>query len=309
MQDLIGPALMARIDRLDLMSRKMFAGTLPGERRSKKRGQSVEFEDYRQYSPGLDIRHIDWKVYARLDRLFVKLFLEEEDLSLHIALDASASMDAGDPNKLIFAQRIAAALGYVGLVNNNRVGMTIFGGHRLHRLKEMRGRRNVSRLADFLLESADPHPGKPGPGADFTDALRTVALSRQGKGVMLLLTDFLIPGGYEDGLRYLAGSRGFDTYCLQVLSPGEIDPEAERDESLGSGVVGDVRLTDIETGAAAEVTVTAALLKQYRRTLERYCDDLAAWCAAREMKHLLIRSDADVQTLVINQLRAIGMLR
>ncbi|MEC9374671.1 MAG: DUF58 domain-containing protein [Planctomycetota bacterium] len=308
LEDLIAPALMARIDRLDLMSRKMFPGRLPGERRSKKRGQSVEFEDYRQYAPGLDIRHIDWKVYARLDRLFIKLFQEEEDLSLHIALDASASMDAGRPNKLIFAQQLAAALAYVGLVRNNRVGLTIFGSRRLRRLSESRGRRNVARLADFLLTEVDPQPGAPGEGADFSAALRSIALSRQGRGVFVLLSDFLIPEGYETGLRYLAGAGGFDTYCVQILAPGEIDPATEGDDALAAGVTGDLRLTDIETGAAAEVTISAALLKQYKATLERYCNDLHSFCTARDITHLLTRSDAEIQPLILNTLRKHGML-
>lgn len=301
---------MSRLDRLDLLSRKVFAGKLPGERRSKRRGQSVEFDDYRQYVPGDDLRHIDWNVYARLDRMFIKLFLEEEDLGLHLVIDASASMDAGNPNKLIFCQKLAMALGYIGLVNNNRVAATSFGQSSVRRLGECRGRRNVQRLGQFILdipgEASASGARPPADSADFTSAMRTVGLSRTGKGVLVVLSDFLLREGYEAGLRYLAGRRGWDVYCLQVLAPDEIDPSRT---AAAAALTGDLRLTDVETGADAEVTVTAALLDQYKRSLERYCNELASFCAAREMTHALVRTDTEIETLLIDYLRKRGMLR
>jgi uncharacterized protein (DUF58 family) len=130
--DLIDAALMARIGQLDVVSRKIFTGKIQGERRSKRRGQSVEFADFRPYVHGDDLRFIDWNIFGRLDRLFLKIFLEEEDLSLVIAIDVSASMDWGDPNKMVFAQRLAMALGYIGLVNHNRVTIAAFGGEGGH---------------------------------------------------------------------------------------------------------------------------------------------------------------------------------
>src|SRR5687767_11186908 len=118
---LLDPAFMARLDQLDVMSRKLLAGKMKGERRSKRRGQSVEFADYRNYVVGDDLRFIDWNVYARLERLFLKLFLEEEDLALYLLCDMSRSTDYGNPNKAYYVKQVAAALGYVGLVNYNRV--------------------------------------------------------------------------------------------------------------------------------------------------------------------------------------------
>src|SRR3954468_16126345 len=124
---LLSSEFMARLDQLDLMSRKLLAGKMKGERRSKRRGQSVEFADYRNYVVGDDLRFIDWNVYARLERLFLKLFLEEEDLSLYIVLDVSKSCDYGDPNKALYVKKVAAALGYIGLVNYNRVHIAAMG--------------------------------------------------------------------------------------------------------------------------------------------------------------------------------------
>src|SRR5438552_7520176 len=116
---LLDPTFMARLDQLDLISRKLLAGKMKGERRSKRRGQSVEFADYRNYVVGDDLRFIDWNIYARLDKLFLKLFLEEEDLSLYILLDVSKSCDYGEPNKAYYLKQVAASLAYIGLVTYN----------------------------------------------------------------------------------------------------------------------------------------------------------------------------------------------
>ncbi len=307
--ELLSADLMHRLDRLDVATRRIFAGRLPGERRSKRRGQSVEFEDYRQYVPGDDPRRLDWKIYARLDRLFLKIFLEEEDISVHLVLDASASMNAGDPDKLIFAQQLVMALGYVGLVSNNRVGVTVFGGEKLLRFPEARGRRASQRLGSFLLDVVQPAADESGVGASFEDAMKTVARTRVGSGVMIVISDFLFREGFEDGLRLLAGARGFDAWCLQTLSPGEIDPESERDEAFDTGITGDLALVDVETGHRAEVTVTAPLLKKYKMRVEQYCARLELYCASRSMTHQLIRTDADIPTLLLNQLRRRGLLK
>lgn len=373
--DLMSPALLARLDRLDVRSRKVFAGKLVGERRSKQRGRSVEFADYREYTPGDDIRFIDWNVYARLDRLFVRLFYEEQDLSLRLVVDASESMSAGwgallrakqpeaqraseagevgepgadadesskalterAPSKRMFALRLAMALGYIGLVNHNRVSVSVFRGpgRGIGRLDEVRGRRNVQRLGRFLLEEASiagvqgeggatlserlaERPGdRPNDalrGGDFASATRETA-SRRGKGVAVVISDFLFREGYEEGLRYLGAGLGreagagdaFDVYCLQVLAPGEIDPSTERGTS-GGGLAGDLRLTDAESGLSAEVTVSAALLKRYRAKLDEFVSGLASHCAARRMTHSLLRSDEDIASVLVNTLRRRGMV-
>jgi uncharacterized protein (DUF58 family) len=313
-EDLIGPDLLTRLDRLDVLSRKIFAGKLPGERRSKKRGASVEFDDFRNYVAGDDLRHIDWNVYARLDRFFIKLFREEEDLALHLVIDASASMDAGAPSKLVFAQKVAVALAYIGLVNQDRVIGSIIGAparQAVQQLTPLRGRRSLKRLTSFFLDQVwAPEGGTYGaaaPAGNFNTALKTLALSRRGKGVMVLLSDFLVREDYREGLNYLAGGGGgggFDVYCLQVLSPGELDPEKEP----GGGVIGDLRLTDAETGAAAEVTVSGALLKRYKQRLAAHIEGVRTACAARGMTHAMLKSDTDVGELLMGYLRRRGLL-
>lgn len=319
--ELMPHELAAQLDRLDVVSRKMFAGKLQGERRSKRRGRSVEFDDYREYVAGDDLRHIDWNVFARLDRFFIKVFQEEEDLAVHLVVDASPSMNAGEPNKLLVAARLAMALGYIGLVNNNRVMATVFGAGPLRRMDPQRGRRGTQPLGAFLLEHVFASVGMGGEqssasGPGFTAALRSVAASPAGKGVTVLVSDLLAPEGYTEGLRTLgagAAAGAMDVLCLQVMSPGELDPSVEGGGEAGDGrsatVIGDLRLTDVETGRASEVTVTTELLARYRRAVERFVREAGAFCTSRGMLHELVPTNADLARLLTSDLRRRGLLR
>ena len=293
--ELIDSELMSKLDQVDVMSRKIFAGKLQGERRSKKRGVSVEFADYRHYVHGDDLRFVDWNVYARLDKLFLKMFLEEEDLALVLAIDASGSMEWGNPNKFLFAQQLAMALGYIGLANHNRVTLYAFNRDEVRPLPNLRGRRRTREMGTWLLD-LEPE----GEGA-FNDAMRSIALSRQGKGVMVILSDFMLKEGYEKGLRYLAGG-GYDTFCLQILSPEEIDPGKH-------GLAGDLRLMDIEDEDVAEITVSAALLRRYKENLNAYCGRLRDFCVRRGIMHMTIDSSMDLSTLLLDYLRKRGLLK
>lgn len=307
LEELLDSRLIARVSQLDITSKKIFAGKLKGERRSKKRGESVEFADHRPYVVGDDLRHIDWNIFGRLDRLFLKLFLEEEDLCLHVVLDCSESHDCGTPNKFLFMQQVAMSLGYIGLVNLNRVAMTAIGtppaapgslgdeaapSGVLSAVRDLRGRRRTTELASWICSL------RPEGGSNFTEACKRIALSRRGKGVMVVLSDFFIKEGYEDGLRLLMG-RGYDVFCLQVLSPQEVEPD----------ITGDLRLRDVEDGDYAEVTISAPLLKRYKANLAAYCDQLRAFCGTRDMTLLTVRSDTPVDVLLLDYLRRRGVLR
>ncbi len=315
--ELMGPGLAKRLDRLDVMSRKVFAGRLPGERRSKRRGESVEFDDYRDYTPGDDLRRLDWNAFARFDRFFVKLFRAEEDLGLHILLDCSASMLAGggdEPSKLLFAHRLAMSLAYVGLVNQNRVSVATFGyagADPLRRLAPLRGRRQTVRVANFLLESLNTaEHAAPAPETDakglgpFERALRAFGVSRVGSGVVILISDGFVAGGMEQALSYLVGGGGLDATLVQVLAPSEIAPE----RAAQAGLVGDLRLTDAETGKGVEVTMSGAVIRQYKQRLDAHLERVQRACAARDVGHLLVGSDVDVGGLLFGQLRQRGVL-
>jgi uncharacterized protein (DUF58 family) len=287
--------VMAMLDQLDIVSRKIFSGKIQGERRSRRRGQSVEFADFRPYVHGDDLRFVDWNIYGRLDRLFLKLFLEDEDLSLVVAVDRSGSMGYGDPSKFDYARRLAMALGYIGLVNHNRVTLCAFGGAGgVARSNAMRGRRRTSEMGRWLLAleaSGD---------AGFDDAMRSIALSRHGRGVLVVISDFLVPGGTDRGLRYVCG-RGFDVHAIQLLAPEELEP-AEH------GVSGDLRLVDLESGAETEVTATAAVVRAYRESRDAHVAALREFCVRRGITHTLVPTTMKLDTLLVDYLRRRGLV-
>ncbi len=290
--DLLDPKFMARLDSLDVLSRKILQGKLQGERRSKRRGQSVEFADHRGYVVGDDLRFVDWNIYGRLDQLFLKLFLEEQDLTIHVLVDTSASMSIGDPSKDLFAKRLTAALGYISLVNNNRLTISLFGDGVRCQLANARGRSYLPQMAELLLTTeCDGF-------SDFEKACRDVAAGRLGSGVTIVVSDFLFKQGYESALRRLLGAR-YDLYLIQVLSPQEIVPE----------VAGDLRLLDSEDADVAEITVSSALLKYYKRNLAAYCTELSDFCTHRGTVYVRANSADSIEALVLNYLRRVQLLR
>jgi uncharacterized protein (DUF58 family) len=288
---LLDPQFMARLDQLDIISRKLLAGKMKGERRSKRRGQSVEFADYRNYTIGDDLRFIDWNIYARLDKLFLKLFMEEEDISLYILVDVSASCDFGDPNKAMYIKKVAAALGYIGLVNYNRVTIAAMADGIVAETGGMRGRRRVSQMIDFVSKL------EPTGTSHFAESCKRFALANRAKGVCVVLSDFFVKEGFESGLRYVAGGK-YDLFCVQILSPQEIEPD----------LTGDLKLRDIEDNDMAEVSITQPVMKQYKANLNAYCLSLKDYLTRRGGTYLFSSTAVPFETLVLNYLRERGLL-
>jgi len=283
---------MSKLEQLELISRKIFVGRMKGERRSKRKGESVEFADYRNYVVGDDLRFLDWNIYARLERLLIKMFMEEEDLNVTILFDMSRSMDWGNPNKGMYAKRVAAALAYIGLVNFDRVSLYGYNDALVHEMRGVRGRRLASQMIRFLegIELTG--------GSDFASCARRFALRHRGKGVVIVISDFMDKGGYEDGMRYLLG-RGLDLYVIQVLSPEEIDPP----------LTGDLKLVDVEDDDAAEVTISKPLLDKYKKMLTAYCTGLKDYCTGRGITYLFTNTRVPFDTLVLSYLRQRGLVR
>lgn len=310
LEEALGADLIDVLGRMRLRSRKIFAGKLPGERRSKKRGQSVEFDDFREYVRGDDLRHIDWNVYARLERLFLKLFLEEEDLALHVAIDCSRSMEAGRPPKINLARQLATAVAYVGLSNQDRVSMWAMGvpGRQpLLRMPPVRGRSGVHRLLEFVYRQAVANAGEAGTSTPaIVPSLMRLARSRVGKGVLVVISDFLTEEDLTPALNAMAFAQGggFDTILVQVLAPGEIDPQVEAE----AGLLGDVMLTDVESGRTAEVTITPSLIATYKQRLEAHNQRLARLAAARGIGYVLLSSDVPAKDVLTGSLRRHGVL-
>ncbi len=289
---LLSPELLAQLERLELVSRKVFRGRMKGERRSKRKGQSVEFADFRSYVPGDDLRFIDWNTYARLDRLFLKMFLEEEDLHFYAVINASPSMDFGEPTKFRYASQLAAALGFIGLVRGDRVKIETVGQPRGVSSPALRGRRSVWRLLEHVEQI------RPGETVSLAEGMKNFCLRNTGKGIVVLITDLLDKAGYQSALRYLL-ARQMDIYVIHVLSAAECEPD----------LTGDLRLVDCEDGDVAEVTVSAALLKRYRQTLAAFVDGAREFCTRRGIMYLLARNEIPVERVVNGFLRERGLVR
>ncbi|HUY34311.1 MAG TPA: DUF58 domain-containing protein [Pirellulales bacterium] len=290
--ELLSPELLAQLERLELVSRKIFRGRMKGERRSKRKGQSVEFADFRNYVHGDDLRFIDWNSYARLDKLFLKLFLEEEDLHFYALIDASASMDFGDPTKLAYAKQLAASLAFIGLVRSDRVKIETVGQPARQSGPMWRGRRSLWQMLDHLEHIA---PGEPAP---LAEGVKNFCLRNSGKGIVVLISDLMDKHGYQDALRYLM-ARQMDVYVIQVLSQEEIEPD----------VKGDLRLIDCEDEDMAEITVSAPLLKRYKQNLAAFVEGAREFCNRRGMSYILAKNQLPVDQLVSNYLRQRGLVR
>lgn len=289
---LLAPEFLRRLEKLEIVSKRVMAGRLKGDRLSKRKGRGSEFADFRPYTPGDDLRFLDWKLYGRLEKLFIRLFLEEEDLHVHLLVDQSKSMEFGTPTKLRYAKQVAAALGFVGLVNMDRVAVTAVGGATPVVSPTYRGRTSLWRMVKFLdgLE--------PGTAGDLNASLRSFSLRASGRGVAVVLSDFLDKGGYEDGLRYLA-SRNLDVYAVQILAEEEVNPP----------YTGDLKLTDLEDDDEAEVTISAPLLERYRKTLAAYRGALHGFCTRRGMSYLFTTNQVPFEKLVLGYLRSRGLLQ
>jgi uncharacterized protein (DUF58 family) len=290
--ELLSAELLARLERMELISRKIFRGRMKGERRSKRKGQSVEFADFRNYVAGDDLRFIDWNLYARLDRLYLKIFLEEEDLHVFSMIDTSPSMNFGEPTKLRVAKQISAALSFVGLCRGDRVkvlstdGSDIAGG-------ALRGRSSLPRLLagyrNFVPRSNSP---------TLSQSVKNFCMTNTGKGIFILITDLMEKSGYEEALRMLV-AREMDVYVIHLLSPEELSPSLE----------GDLKLVDCEDGDQREISVSSHLLKRYQQTLDAFIGDAKAFCNRRSIAYIPARSDQAVDILINQYLRQRGLVR
>jgi len=288
---LLSAKLLRQLEQFQLLAQRRAKSSARGERRSRSRGQSVEFADYRTYVAGDDFRYLDWNLYGRLERLFVKLYEEERELPVRIFLDASESMTFGQPRKFDFARQVAAAVGYVALCGFDRVSVIPFPDEPAQSavrgaLRTVRGRK--STLEFFRNITALSAGG----GVNLNDALRRGALEARQAGVAVVLSDFLDPAGYEKGLEALVG-RGFQVNAVQILSPEELNPST----------YGDLKLVDAESGSIQEVTFGKYRLKSYQQTVQNFCQRLREFCQSRGVRFFMASSGTPLEQLLLQQLR------
>jgi len=280
------------LEHLHLVSRKVFAGNLRAERRTRKVGSGIEFADHRTYSRGDDFRYIDWNLYGRLDRLLLRLFEEEEDLHIYILIDCSDSMAIGNPPKMHYAMKVGAALSYVGLANLDRVSILPFSQKVLGRLPPARGKNRIFRVFEFLRAV------EIGGTTDLAEAAKIFVGQNKRRGLAVVISDFYDPKGFEEGINTLRYNK-FEPFVLQVYDQKEAAPNLH----------GDLALVDCETGELREVTVSKSLLKAYTREHEKYCKELEDFCTSRAVPFFRTHTGIPFDELVLRIFRSGGFLR
>ena len=283
---------LRKLERIELLARKIFRGLLRGEHTASRRGRGLEFHDFRGYRPGDDFRHIDWNIYARLDQLFLKLHASDEDLTLHLILDTSASMGFGEPSKFDHARRLAAALACIALHNFDRVGVSSFAESLGATLAPGKARQHMASLFTFLGNLRCTGV------TSFSTALRAFSARTRHPGLVILISDLLGAEDAADGIEALCHA-GHDVVVIQLLAEAEIEPPLE----------GALRLVDAETGNELELTVDGELRRLYRQRLERYLREVESLCRRRGIEYLRASTAIAFEDIVLKYLRQGAHLR
>lgn len=291
-EDLFDDEFQRKLEYLAMVARRVFSGAMRAERRTKKTGSGVEFADHRDYAPGDDFRYLDWSVYQRFDRLLIRLFEEEEDLSIYFIVDTSSSMAFGDGEKLRYAKKLCAALAYVGLANLDRIAIVTATDEISGRMPTTRGKARIFRIFRFLRGvKADGR-------TDLGEAMKTFAAQHKRRGLAVLLTDLYDPAGFEKGINVLRYAK-FEPFVLHIVDPNESKPDLK----------GDVRVYDCETGEEREVTVTAKVLEKYKKAFEDYQDEVKRFCTARQVSYFRADVNVSFDELILRVFRRGGFLR
>ncbi len=290
-QPLLSPSELSRVERLRLAPRRKFAGRMRGERISRQKGISVEFADFRDYTAGDDLRHLDWSILARLDRPTIRTYQDEDDLAVYVLVDTSASMDFGEPTKFSAAQKLTAAIGFAGLSGQDAVYPIALGVTARGRVRALRGRGSYGALSRWAAE---------------LDATGT-------KGIAPSLSQFANSGGYRPGMAVIltdaldprapdsiraCGARGHEVVVIQILSETELNPDLE----------GDLRLLDSESGEVVEITAHAEALREYRRNLDTHCEAVKEATLRAGGRYARFVTTDDAVDFVSGELRRIGVV-
>jgi uncharacterized protein (DUF58 family) len=295
--DLFDDEFQRKLEYLALVSRRVFAGRLRAERRTKKSGSGVEFADHRDYQPGDDFRTLDWSAYQRFEKLLVRLYEEEEDLAIYLILDTSGSMAFGADKaqkavKLTYAKKVVAALAYVGLANLDRVSVATTSDRVLERMPETRGKSRIFKTFRFLRSVQAEGT------TDLGDAMKTFVAQNKRRGLAVLVSDLYDPQGFERGVNVLRYNK-FDPFVVHVVDPSDAKPRLQ----------GDVLVYDCETGDEREVTVTAKVLQRFAAAHAEYVAGIERFCATRQVPYVAASVDVPFDELILRVFRRGGFLR
>lgn len=289
--DLFDDEFQRKLEYLAIVSRRVFAGRMRAERRTKKTGSGIEFADHRDYVAGDDFRYLDWNIYQRLGRLLLRLFEEEEDLSIYLIVDTSSSMGFGRNKKIVFAKKMAAALAYIGLANLDRVAIVTTTDKILDRMAPTRGKQRIFKVFQFLREARADGT------TDLGQALRVFVSQHKRRGLAVLISDLYDPAGFEHGINVLRYNK-FEPFVLHLIDRADAAPPLR----------GDVRIYDCETGEEREVTVTSRVLQKYKEAYETYLTDIQTFCASKQVPYVPADINTPFDDMVLRVLRRGGIV-
>lgn len=290
--ELFDDEFQKKLETLAVVSRRVFAGNMRAERRTKKKGSGIEFADHRNYVAGDDFRFVDWNVYQRFGRLLVRLYEEEEDLSIYFIVDCSSSMGFGGGEKFDQARRLCAALAYVGLANLDRVTVVGVSDEVVARMAATRGKARIFKVFEFLTNLS------PTGTTDLRESLKTFVAQHKRRGLAVLISDLYDPAGFEGGINVLRFNK-FEPYVLHIVDPEEAHPKLR----------GDVRIYDCETGDERELTVTEPLLEKMSQAYQAYLQQIERFCASRQVPYFAADVKTPFDELVLRVFRRGGFLR
>lgn len=255
------PEFLKKLERLRFVAKRVPSAGPKGEHHTTRKGFSLEFSDYRKYQSGDDLRYVDWNVYRRLGRLYLKLFSAEEEMNVYLLLDVSSSMAEGRLRKIDYARSIAAALGYIGLKNLDKVGAAAFSSSLFAPLALGKGRKQILSLFGFLEDL--PCRGE----TNLKNSVRSFSSAFPHPGLVVLLSDLFDPEGWRAALQELHRKK-HQLLVVHVLDEHEAELEP----------CGDVALHDVESGRERKVSLDDDLARRFAEEFKSYCDEIESFC-------------------------------
>lgn len=291
-RQLLDQQFLHQLERLKVVNKSLKRGLYSGKRRSASQGSSIEFADYRSYTEGDDFRQIDWNAYARHEKLFLKTFLDEQELSVSIYLDCSKSMDFGSPSKFVTSIKIAAALGYLSLYNFDRLNIYSFSDQIEATLPKLMGKGKALQLFHFLNKLNVTKEG------NINKALNSGEATFGKPGISIIISDFLYEDGYEKAISFIQAAKQ-DVILVQIFAKDEISPNVD----------GDLQLEDVESGESKEVSISPYLLAEYQKTLSSFQTKLASFAHKRGIAYLRVDAEMSIEHIVFKIFKQSGLIQ
>lgn len=280
---------LRKLERLHLIAKRLSWMGAKGEHPSSRKGFSLEFSDYRTYQRGDDLRYVDWNIYRRLDRLLLKVFTAEEEMNVYLLVDTSSSMAEGKPPKIDCAKKIAAALGYIGLKNLDRVGGASFSSALHAPLTLGRGRKQILSLFNFLIKLSCNG------ATDLRSAIHAFTHLFPHPGLVVVVSDFFDPAGWRAALEELARKK-YQLLVVHVVDDQEVNPKSR----------GDVALNDVESRRERRLLLDSDLVRRYQEELGNYFKEIEAVCAGRRIDYLRTTTQVPFDDFVRQALRQVS---